>query len=180
MRTKSTIKLMVVALMFITVALLRTNATFATVHESDDEHNWKEGRREEPTCTKDGYQQYYCNDCMNGGFKEVVIPKLGHDMKENDYYTTTATCTKGGVTQHHCGRQECDYYEEETVGPLGHDFGEPVRTIKPSCKDETDGEAIYICGRCKEEKTETIKWEHKWEVVKTVAPTCTAEGEVVS
>ena len=159
------------------------------VDRTDDAHENKA-----PTCTEPGYKWQCCGDPnkvtdwnsyykvaewseldpyygCNNAWRKIDLPALGHDLTE----INTATCTQSGELRKCCTR--CDYYEVvKKTDPLGHDFGEPQRTIKPSCKDETDGTEFYICGRCKAEKTETIKWEHNWEKGKTVEPSCVTEG----
>lgn len=137
----------------------------------------------EPTCTKAGHEAgKHCAVCgaVIEGFEE--IPALGHDFVTVP--AKEATCTEEGNNEYkvcsRCGEE--DPLHPKTVIPAkGH--GELVPAdpdfVYPDCT-ATEPQSVEakcsVCGEIVKEKILIPIGEHKWEDVKALAPTCTADG----
>ena len=106
-------------------------------HEGGTE---KRGVAEE-TCTADGYTgDTYCIGCGARLESGQIIPKLGHDYKDE---VIEPTCTEAGYTRHTCSR--CgDVYDSDTVKALGHDYAAEV--TERTCTEQ--GYTTHTCSRC--------------------------------
>ncbi|MGN1122888.1 MAG: transglutaminase domain-containing protein [Eubacterium sp.] len=93
----------------------------------------------EPTCTEQGYKNYYCSLC-DEYYKEDIVDAPGHD------YTIVVkepACEHCGYTTYTCNR--CGYeYIDDWKETLDHDYNSVV--IPPTCGD--DGYTKYTCNRC--------------------------------
>lgn len=117
------------------------------------EHTWDEGEvTTAPTCTKPGVRTYTCSVCK--ATRTEVIKATGH-LHTEIRNKKDASCTENGYT----GDTYCKDCEEllkkgETVDVLGHQWKETKRA-EPSYTE--DGQIIYTCNRCGEQKAETLE-----------------------
>ena len=117
------------------------------------EHTWDEGEvTTAPTCTKPGVRTYTCSVCE--ATRTEAIKATGH-LHIEIRNKKDASCTENGYT----GDTYCKDCEEllkkgETVDVLGHQWKETKRE-EPSYTE--DGQIIYTCNRCGEQKTETLE-----------------------
>ena len=117
------------------------------------EHTWDEGEvTTAPTCTKPGVRTYTCSVCK--ATRTEAIKATGH-LHTEIRNKKDASCTENGYT----GDTYCKDCEEllkkgETVDALGHQWKETKR-VEPSYTE--DGQIIYICNRCGEQKAETFE-----------------------
>ena len=116
-------------------------------------HTWDEGEvTTTPTCTKPGVRTYTCSVCK--ATRTETIKATGH-LHTEIRNKKDASCTENGYT----GDTYCKDCEEllkkgETVDVLGHQWKETKR-VEPSYTK--DGQIIYLCNRCGEQKTETLE-----------------------
>ena len=117
------------------------------------EHTWDEGEvTTAPTCTKPGVRTYTCSVCK--ATRTEAIKATGH-LHIEIRNKKDASCTENGYT----GDTYCKDCEEllkkgETVDVLGHQWKETKRA-EPSYTE--DGQIIYTCNRCGEQKAETLE-----------------------
>ena len=117
------------------------------------EHTWDEGEvTTAPTCTKPGVRTYTCSVCK--ATRTEAIKATGH-LHTEIRNKKDASCTENGYT----GDTYCKDCEEllkkgETVDVLGHQWKETKRE-EPSYTE--DGQIIYTCNRCGEQKAETLE-----------------------
>ena len=139
-------------------------------------HDLKATAKAEPTCTESGTEAYWTcqrDDCgklfsdaegKNEIKAPVVIPALGHDLKETAKVEPTCTST-GTEAYWTCQRDGCGKLFSDAEGKteidapvvikaLGHDWGEWQVTKAPQIGKT--GERQRICSRCKEKETEAI------------------------
>ena len=143
----------------------------------------KTGRKQDATCTEDGWVEYRCNyekenhatgNSCNRTWTET-IPKKGHTWGE--WTITPATCTSNGSKERECS--ECHQKETETITALGHNFhGKENVTKAATCT--TEGVKLVKCTRCNEFESQIIpatghNYQDDWTV--TTEPTCTTKGE---
>lgn len=120
---------------------------------SRTEHTWDEGEvTTAPTCTKPGVRTYTCSVCK--ATRTETIKATGH-LHTEIRNKKDASCTENGYT----GDTYCKDCEEllkkgETVDVLGHQWKETKRA-EPSYTE--DGQIIYTCNRCGEQKAETLE-----------------------
>jgi len=108
---------------------------------------WKENKKVDPTCTKEGYIQY--KNSLTGETKKETLEMIDHSYEESD--RTEASCIEIGVITYTCSG--CgDTYTEETP-MIEHSYEESDR-IEASCTD--DGKKIYKCTTCQNEKEEIL------------------------
>lgn len=83
------------------------------------------------------------------------------------------TCTEGGYTVYAC---ECgDTYNADETEATGHAWGEWEVTVEATV--DAGGEETRVCATCGEKETRaTDPHVHAYEVVDTVAPSCTEAG----
>lgn len=118
------------------------------------EHTWDEGEvTTAPTCTKPGVRTYTCSVCK--ATRTEAIKATGHHLHIEIRNKKDASCTENGYT----GDTYCKDCEEllkkgETVDVLGHQWKETKRA-EPSYTE--DGQIIYTCNRCGEQKAETLE-----------------------
>lgn len=117
------------------------------------EHTWDEGEvTTAPTCTKPGVRTYTCSVCK--ATRTEAIKATGH-LHTEIRNKKDVSCTENGYT----GDTYCKDCEEllkkgETVDVLGHQWKETKRA-EPSYTE--DGQIIYTCNRCGEQKAETFE-----------------------
>ena len=117
------------------------------------EHTWDEGEvTTAPTCNKPGVRTYTCSVCK--ATRTEAIKATGH-LHTEIRNKKDASCTENGYT----GDTYCKDCEEllkkgETVDALGHQWKETKR-VEPSYTE--DGQIIYTCNRCGEQKAETLE-----------------------
>ena len=117
------------------------------------EHTWDEGEvTTAPTCTKPGVRTYTCSVCK--ATRTEAIKATGH-LHTEIRNKKDASCTENGYT----GDTYCKDCEEllkkgETVDVLGHQWKETKRA-EPSYTE--DGQIIYTCNRCGEQKAEALE-----------------------
>ena len=111
----------------------------------------------EATCTSDGKIVKKCSVC--GDTQTVVIPKLGHDLKDKKV-TKEATCTEAGSQEGTCSR--CGQTVKETIKAKGHKPGEYTPLSKGDCQHLGTEQAV--CSVCGATVTrETVLGEHQFE-----------------
>lgn len=96
-----------------------------------------------------------------------------HAHKHEAVETVAPTCTDGGYTVYAC---KCgDTYTADETDALGHTWGEWEVTVEATV--EAGGEETRICSVCGETETRaTEPHVHDYELVETIAPTCTDAG----
>ena len=101
------------------------------------------------TCIEDGTKTAACSRCGHKDTLTDIGSAKGHNYSS---VTTEATCTGGGYTVHicHCGHS----YTDGTVDALGHIWDNGSMTQRPVTG--INGEKIYKCARCGEERSEAI------------------------
>ncbi|MCI8513680.1 MAG: hypothetical protein HFI93_03485 [Lachnospiraceae bacterium] len=124
-----------------------------TFEISSCNHQWKEqeDQRVEATCKEEGKKIYSCMVC--GDSKTEPIEKLPHTPKEVG--VLQPTCTEDG----HTAGSVCAVCQEllentEVLPALGHKWDEG--TVLKEATYAEEGSIRYVCGVCKEEKTEMI------------------------
>lgn len=116
-------------------------------------HIWDEGNiTKEADCKETGVKTYTCHKC--GATRTEAIKATGH-LHTEIRNKKDASCTENGYT----GDTYCKDCEEllkkgETVDVLGHQWKETKR-VEPSYTE--DGQIIYTCNRCGEQKAETLE-----------------------
>ena len=140
------------------------------------------GRKQNATCTEDGWVEYRCNyEHENGATGNSCdriwtekVPALGHDftVKESEM---PATCERAGTIVWKCSR--CNETKTETIPALDHLWKEDHRT--GNCG--VAGDIYYVCERdSRHTKTEHVEatGNHRFNAWhQTKAPTCMEEGE---
>ncbi len=121
-----------------------------------------------PTCTEQGYTEYFCSDCEDTLIADFV-PASGHR-----YQTTVfaPTCLKEGYTFVHCS--VCDHSQKKDfVDARGHDY--VTSTIAPTCTDK--GYDVHTCSRGDSVYQDNFVDASGHDcVMTTIAPTCTVKG----
>ncbi|MBR5340601.1 MAG: hypothetical protein IK151_01600 [Erysipelotrichaceae bacterium] len=119
----------------------------------------------------------HCFHIHSDDISAGTCPNCGHELTIDFYKTPNGpTCTEGAIAN--CSCYNCGAVEnlEVRIGPLGHDYDEEIK--KATCTEE--GRVEYICKRCGDSYTETIKalgHDYKYKVTKEA--TCLEEGEKV-
>lgn len=121
-----------------------------------------------PTCTDQGYTEYFCSECHDTMLDDFV-PELGHK-----YQTTVfaPTCLKEGYTFVRCS--VCNHSQKKDFVPaLNHDY--VTSTVAPTCTEK--GYDVHVCSRgdstYKDNYVDAL--DHEYSVT-TVAPTCKDRG----
>lgn len=135
-------------------------------------HNWEVTKKVDATCTAAGSISYTCTKC--GETKTDSIEKLSHNM-----VTVTdreATCGQPGK-QHQecslCGGERKDLPDLPVTGK--HEW-KVLKTTAATCTAE--GSIEYICGVCRQTKSESIKkLAHNMVTVTDSEPTCGQSGK---
>jgi len=144
------------------------------IADEDCEHNdLTTIQRVDPTCTTDGYEEYYqCNFCHQYVVKEgdekitlteeniddyiqkLTIPALGHDYGEWVVEAEPA-CTKNGLERRVCSRDSSHEEIRETAA-LGHTPAAAVREneTSPTCLTEGSYDEVIYCSTCGEKLSE--------------------------
>ncbi len=126
------------------------------------------------TCTEAGYTKVICSVCTK--VDTTIIDPLGHDWDNG--VEREADCTHGAHTLYTCQRANCGekkYEVDEDSEALGHSYTVFVSKTEADC--ETDGEEVYKCSRCDEEKVTVIpKLGHNYKAGTAVDATCTESG----
>jgi len=167
-------------------------------------HDYMASTTKEATCTADGIKTYTCKDCddsytetipqtghtssgegtctqaevcLNPGCGQVIKEAPGHT--EEILSAEAATCTETGLTEGKkctvCGEV---LIEQKIIPATDHPTREQLPAVKATCTTNglTAGEKCTICLQTTI-KQETIQATgHNHVFVKTVAPTCTAQG----
>ena len=139
------------------------------------------GRKQDATCTEDGWVEYRCNyEALNGATKNScdriwteTIPKKGHTWGE--WTITPATCTSNGSKERECS--VCHQKETETITALGHDF-HGAENVTKAATCTTEGIKLVKCTRCDVWETQIIPaLKHDWgDWQVTTSATCTTKG----
>ena len=140
------------------------------------------GRKQNATCTEDGWVEYRCNyEKENGATGNScdriwteTIPKKGHDWGEWKV-TTPATCIANGSKERECS--VCHQKETETITALGHNF-HGTENVTKAATCTTEGVKLVKCTRCDVWETQIIPaLKHDWgEWEETTPATCTTKG----
>ena len=126
------------------------------IPSADHKHTMKK-RVVRPTCTEQGYTEFYCvNDAgLPCGESYIVegsrTQPLGHTYEGDSGITTIIepTCTTTGLKEYHCTR--CGDTYTEILSQLGHDYElQADKSSRPDCTQP--GTEYYVCGRCKDVK----------------------------
>ena len=117
------------------------------------EHTWDEGEvTTAPTCIKPGVRTYTCSVCK--ATRTEAIKATGH-LHIEIRNKKDASCTENGYTgDTYCKDCGALLKKGETVDVLGHQWKETKRA-EPSYTE--DGQIIYTCNRCGEQKAETLE-----------------------
>lgn len=117
------------------------------------EHTWDKGEvTTAPTCTKPGVRTYTCSVCK--ATRTEAIKATGH-LHTEIRNKKDASCTENGYTgDMYCKDCGALLKKGETIDALGHQWKETKR-VEPSYTE--NGQIIYICNRCGEQKAETLE-----------------------
>lgn len=131
--------------------------------------NWKKGTAasdyKAPTCTEEGYQNYYCNvdhnSCVSSskgtGVETVTLAKIPHAYELIE--DVAPTCTTEGHKTYRC--KNCDASYTDTTEALGHDMTDWTIVEHPTF--EKDGLEERHCTRGDVTETRPIpKLAHRW------------------
>jgi hypothetical protein len=108
-------------------------------------HPYKQVNVVLPTCGKDGYIDYACDEC-SATYKEVLEATGKHTMKST--IVLAPTCKTRGLEKHYCS--VCDLSETVSVPNAPHDCN--AKTIKATYFEK--GKNIYSCKNCNFTHTE--------------------------
>ena len=114
-----------------------------TFGEATDEtnHNWIVKDTNKPTCTTDGDKVWYCTDCTNVFFTEVV-PAF-HSVPQGTGVVTPATCTTDAYTTYLCAVCGQNYVIVDKDTATGHSELVFDYTVAPTCN--VKGYDVYKC-----------------------------------
>lgn len=160
-----------------------------------------------PTCTKQGYTNYLCEDC--GHFYNAdYVPALGHNYNEawesdeSGHWHTCSRCGEKGETIPHvpseategtdqvcmvCGyvitRHECSYSENWESDESGHwkvctICGEPSEKESHTPGAEATEFTAQVCTICGHVITPPLGHTHSY-TYEVIAPTCTERGYTI-
>ena len=125
----------------------------------------------EPSCTGEGYTEYWCTRCGDW-YQENLQAPLGHNYQQT---VIAPSCTNEGYTEYLCAR--CgDWYLDDFMSSLGHAYEEI--TIAPSCTEE--GSVTCVCKTCGDSYVDSITAAlgHSWiDAACTESRTCSVCGE---
>ena len=137
----------------------------------DDIHDYHEEIIKQPTCTEDGVGILRCADC-DEVTPEIVIPAYGHKFVTK---TVAPTCTKEGYDVTYCVHCGLEQKRSNQVPATGHHFVTTV--IEPGCINAGHVESYCsVCGQAEFAPYFTDSLGHQYQVVATIAPTCTERG----
>lgn len=129
------------------------NPEFTVVN---DDCQWLEQSRKEPTCTEEGSITSLCK--LHGEQKTEKTEALGHEMGEW-VISKNATCTENGEKFQKCTR--CDLKNTEVTEPTGHVWGQWQTVQEATCT--SDGIERRICSACKKTESQTVEATgHAW------------------
>ena len=95
-----------------------------------------------PTCTKSGFDVYYCTRCGFEDHRDNPVESLGHHF---ELHEIPASCSHGGHIESYCTRCGIDEFDPYDTEKEEHEYV-LSETIKPTCKEE--GYDIYRCSKC--------------------------------
>lgn len=128
-------------------AMTVTSAALAIEGDGHNYGSWITKRK--ATCTQEGHQFKYCQDCDH--WEQRYTSKLPHTADEW-VVTKEPTCTQEGVESAHC--TVCGGYLRATIDKLGHDWAVTHAETEPTCHEPGYGD--QVCQRCGLTKTDTI------------------------
>ena len=138
------------------------------------DHDWLEDDTVEPTCTEEGYTNYYCT--CGETKKDDYVAAIGHTWSG---WTTTlkATCDEDGSEKRTCS--ECGKTETNTIDALGHRNTTYYPREEPTCT--VDGHTQYTvcndCGKVIGGSNTILPAKHTPKTLSGYAATCTAPGK---
>lgn len=112
-------------------------------------HKWTMENEVQPTCTKQGYRSYYCEECHKTDVKPIEAK--GHTW-ESVGVVEKATCTKEGTEHVVC--KECGKEDSRPIPKTKHSYGSWSDSIPAT--DHSMGTRFRKCALC--DKTETEKY----------------------
>ena len=133
-------------------------------------HTYTAAETVAPTCTKDGYTVYRCEDC-DYGYKADFTAATGHTHIKAE--TVAPTCTEDGYTIYRC--EDCDNsYQTDFTAATGHTHI-AAETVAPTCTE--DGYTVYRCENCGDVyHDDAVPAKHTYVVAGVTEPTCTKDG----
>lgn len=106
-------------------------------------HNWIVRDTNAPTCTTDGDRVWYCPDCANTFYTEVV-PAFHSKPQGDPVADVAATCTTDAYKTYLCQVCKTEYTITEVGTATGHSSELAyVATVAPTCS--TKGYDLYAC-----------------------------------
>ncbi len=106
-------------------------------------HNWIVRDTNAPTCTTDGDRVWYCPDCANTFYTEVV-PAFHSKPQGEPVADVAATCTTDAYKTYLCQVCNTEYTLTEAGTATGHSTELAyVATVAPTCS--TKGYDLYAC-----------------------------------
>lgn len=119
-----------------------------TVHK----HDFVQKVKRKASCTQEGIIEYKCTGCDKVYTK--YKDSLGHDFVKK---IVPPTCMNKGYTEYVCKYNKAHTYKADYVKAEGHSWnkGKIVKEATP----EENGEKVFTCKVCGEEKKEVILWE---------------------
>lgn len=117
-------------------------------------------KKEEATCSKEGYQVQYCKNCKAELGSRSVIPMKEHTWVDQEK-VAEASCTSNGAIKQKCS--VCGALRTKVIEATNHLFNGIVKTVPATCKEE--GYYGVVCEHCGAfaSKTTIPKLDHTWE-----------------
>lgn len=121
------------------------------------------------TCNTNGVKEYYCLDCNDATYRDVIKSTGDHVYVAK--VIKEPTCTETGIREYRCGCT--DLQKTETIDALGHDFTGDCEVVVSG----KGGTHKFKCTRFDDCKTYSEPVEHTFDNgVVTKKPTCTDTG----
>lgn len=130
-----------------------------------------ETRKEEETCTTNGYTEHKCTKCGET-YRDEVTAAQGHEYEETGIIRES-TCEIEGVMKYEC--KHCGEEKAESIAKKGHRY--EITVSEATCTEK--GYIKYTCEECGEEKTEVTEESLGHDYIEIrVSATCESAGYV--
>ena len=127
----------------------------STVFADEHEHNMVEDFKA-PTCTQEGYYNYYCSICGFSPDGLQVLPKTEHNV-ESWISDKPAFCISYGKEHGYCS--ECSTLIYRSVEPNGKHMPKTIYSYPSTTR--SDGEVLVRCALCNQTLEKTVIYRIK-------------------